>query len=171
MTLPLMPAPKPTKKYSFRVKQLMKEDQYRSAIKKEFNKVKSRSTGKTKVKTRTIQSIAQLKASVQRVVNAYVRKRDADDPCISCQKRCESGEAGHFIAQGASGYLRYNLDNLRKQCGSCNRWKHGNLLEYRIHLVEKIGKDRVEWMENNRNIVKKWTREELEEIRQRIKSL
>ncbi len=115
--------------------------------------------------------MADLKKSVQRVVNAYVRKRDADLPCISCQRPCEGGEAGHFIAQGSSGHLRYNLSNIHKQCGQCNRWKHGNLLEYRIHLIDKIGSDMVEWLERNRHETHKWTREELEEIKVTIKLL
>lgn len=126
---------------------------------------------KPKVKTVTVLSLSQLKKKVQRAVNAYVRKRDENEPCISCSKQSESWEAGHYIAQGSSGYLRYNFDNIHKQCVSCNRFKHGNLLEYRINLLTKIGSKRVDWLENHRKDVKKWTREELNTLYEAIKEI
>lgn len=117
-----------------------------------------------KIKTKTILTIAQLKKKVQRAVNAHIRLRDKDEPCISCQRKVDDKDAGHYIAQGSSGALRYHLDNLSGQCLSCNRFKHGNLIEYRQGLIKKIGKERVEWLEEHRHDVKKWTREELEQI-------
>lgn len=110
-------------------------------------------------------SIPQLKKKVQRAVNAYVRERDKELPCISCQRFANNYDAGHYINQGSSGALRYNLDNIHKQCSfNCNRSLSGNKIEYRINLVKKIGVDRVEWLEDHRHDVKKWRREELEEI-------
>lgn len=123
-----------------------------------------------KVKTKTVLSLPQLKQKVQRAMNAYIRKRDENKPCISCQKRAVT-EAGHFIAQGSSGLLRYHLDNLNGQCAQCNRWLHGNLLEYRINLVKKIGLKKVEWLESHRHDTYKWTREELETLLKVIKEL
>lgn len=105
-----------------------------------------------------------LKRAVQVKVNAYVRERDKNLPCISCGKRVNKYDAGHYISQGSSGALRFNLDNINNQCGQCNRWKSGNLVEYRIGLVKKIGEDRVKWLEEHRHDIKKWTREELEEV-------
>lgn len=117
--------------------------------------------------------LSDLKKKVQREVNAYVRLRDTNDPCISCQKfvAMANADAGHFIAQGSSGALRFDLKNIHKQCDGCNRYKHGNLIEYRIHLVEKIGLEKVEELEARRHESKKWTREELEAIRIGIKEL
>lgn len=115
-------------------------------------------------------SIPQLKKKVQRVVNAYVRERDKNEPCMACQKPCrDGGDASHFISQGSSGALRYNLDNIWKCCTSCNRFKHGNLLEFRINLVKKIGLYRVELLESQRREVHKWRREELEDILKGLK--
>lgn len=108
-------------------------------------------------------SMAQLKKVVQRKVNEYVRLRDAKLPCISCGKRGKL-EAGHYWAMGSNGSLRYNLDNLNGQCTSCNRFKSGNLLEYRLGLVKRIGVLQVEWLDKHRKDIKKWTREELNEI-------
>jgi hypothetical protein len=110
------------------------------------------------------QTLPQLKKKVQRAVNKWIRKRDEDKPCISCGKHAEKKDAGHFVAQGSSSFLRYNLDNIHGQCYGCNRFKHGNLLEYRIGLIKRIGEDKVKYLEDNRHTLKKWTREELEEL-------
>jgi hypothetical protein len=115
--------------------------------------------------------LSLLKKKVQREVNAYVRLRDTNDPCISCQKfvMMANVDAGHYISQGSSGALRYNLDNIHKQCVACNRYNHGALVDYGIHLREKIVEERVKWLEDHRKDNKKWTREELEAIRADIK--
>jgi hypothetical protein len=51
----------------------------------------------------------------------------------------------------------------------------GNQLEYRKRLIKKIGVDRVEWLENNAHIPKKYSIEDLKEIitiyRKKIKEL
>lgn len=114
-------------------------------------------------------TLPQLKKKVQRAVNAYVRERDKGKPCISCQRHCASYEAGHYIPEGSNNALRYHLWNINSQCQQCNRWKSGNLTEYRVYLVKKIGADKVEWLEEHRHDTKKWRREELEEILERIK--
>lgn len=123
-----------------------------------------------------LMSLPELKRKVQKEVNAYVRLRDQNEPCISCGTMNATWQAGHFIAQGSSGALRFNLDNIHKQCVTCNLYKHANLLEYRINLIEKwkhsaLKCNTVEWLEEHRHDVKKWTREELEEIRRNIKEL
>lgn len=119
---------------------------------------------KIKNKEKKAPRLSDLKKVVQRKVNAYVRERDKDLPCISCGKWSDNWHCGHYIAQGSSGALRYNLDNLSKQCAGCNLFKHGALIDYRIGLIKKIGVKRVEWLENHRKDIKKWTREELQEI-------
>jgi hypothetical protein len=120
-------------------------------------------TRKTKQKTKGIIRISDLKKEAQKLCNKYIRLRDKDRPCISCEKK-PIEHAGHYIAQGSSGALRYFVDNIHGQCSQCNVWGHGNLLEYRIGLVKKIGRERVEYLEEHRHDIKKWTREELEEL-------
>lgn len=125
-----------------------------------------------KQKTVTVASIPELKKTAQKYFNKYIRLRDRDLPCISCGKIAVSGwEAGHFWNQGMNGIIRYHEDNVNKQCTSCNRFGHGNLLNYRLNLVKKIGRERVEWLDNNHTGSKKYTREELEEIISKYKQL
>lgn len=123
---------------------------------------------KIKAKVKKEPKLSELKKMVQRKVNAYVRERDKDLPCISCGKYSTTWHCGHYVSQGSSGALRYDFDNLNKQCASCNLFKHGNLIEYRIGLVKKIGANRVQLLESMRHDIKRWTKEELENI---IKSL
>lgn len=141
----------------------LEENKFHKNAVQAFSKV-SQIKKPTKVKTKTILSLSQLKKKVQRAFNKWIRERDKDDPCISCIGECGKWDAGHFISQGSSGALRYHPDNVHKQGVGCNRFKHGNLLEYRINLVKKIGIERVKWLEEHRNDVKKWTREELEQL-------
>lgn len=120
------------------------------------------------MKVKIVKSLSELKKSAQKHFNAYIRLRDKDLGCISCVKYGVD-HAGHYIAQGSSGVLRFNEDNVNGQCRNCNVWLHGNLIEYRINLVEKIGMERVKDLENIRHQTKKWTREELEAIRSNYK--
>lgn len=100
----------------------------------------------------------------EKAVNAWIRWRDREDNCISCG-RWHNGEwnAGHYRSVGAAGHLRFNEDNIHKQCVPCNKNLSGNIIEYRPRLIRKIGIERVEGIENN-NTPHKWTREELQDI-------
>ena len=101
-------------------------------------------------------------AQAQIWFNKYIRLRDEKDPCISCQRHHKGQyHAGHYRSVGAARQLRFNEDNCHKQCSACNNYKSGNIAEYRINLIKKIGLNRVEELENS-NKVKKY---ELEEIR------
>lgn len=107
----------------------------------------------------------------QRVVNDYIRERDRELPCISCGTfTTVQWEAGHFRSRGAASHLRYNEDNIHKQCHRCNAELSSNAIPYRIALVEKIGLERVEALENN-NTPHRFTREELKGIRMHYRAL
>lgn len=107
----------------------------------------------------------------QRVVNDYIRERDHELPCISCGTfETVQWEAGHYRSRGKASHLRYNEDNIHKQCHHCNVQMSGNQQQYRIGLVEKIGAERVEALENN-NTPHRYTIEELEGIRRHYSAL
>lgn len=86
----------------------------------------------------------------QAAFNAYIRQRDADQPCISCQRH-HAGQyhAGHYRTVGSCPELRFDEDNCHKQCAPCNNHLSGNLVKYRVNLIFKIGIERVEWLEGN----------------------
>ncbi len=148
-----------------RCKQLKQLKQLRDSQQRSIERLRNR-----KPKKATTVRLSDLKKTVQRVFNKWIRERDANEPCISCgTKTATSWHAGHFWAMGSNGALRYNEDNCHKQCGSCNTFKSGNLLEYRIGLVKKIGEQRVAWLDQHRKEVKRWTREELNELLEKYK--
>lgn len=131
-----------------------------------------RSLDRTKVKkqkTKGIVKTSDLKKTTQRIVNKWIRERDKGEPCLACGKHQDSYEASHYIARGSSGYLRYHPLNINNTCTTCNRYKHGNLIYYRIGLVKKIGLKNVEWLEYNRETLYKYTDEELKFIIDNVK--
>ena len=101
----------------------------------------------------------------QKVFNQYIRLRDKAQPCISCGSKLGSKyDAGHFYSMGGHKAVTFDEDNVHAQCVTCNQFKHGNLLEYRTRLCSKIGQERFDELEAKRHQVKKWTKEELEQI-------
>lgn len=110
-------------------------------------------------------SIPTLIKEAQRVVNEYVRLRDAKLPCISCGvETAKQFDAGHYRSVGSANHLRFNLNNIAKQCSTCNDYKSGNIQNYRIGLIKKIGIEKVEKLESM-NEVNKYTKEYLIRLR------
>ncbi|HIP20835.1 MAG TPA: recombination protein NinG [Sulfurimonas sp.] len=99
--------------------------------------------------------------------NQYIRHRDKDLNCISCdydfKKGSRQGHAGHFRPAGNHSILRFNELNVWKQCSICNNHKSGNVGAYERALRGRIGDDEVDTLLNN-NTPKKWTIEELQSI-------
>lgn len=84
----------------------------------------------------------------QAVFNQWIRERDKDQPCISCGRfHTGSYDAGHYRSVGAQPALRFHEDNCHKQCVPCNQHKSGNVVEYRIGLISRIGAERVAFLE------------------------
>lgn len=107
----------------------------------------------------------------QKSCNAYIRERDKDLPCISCGTTKPDIQycAGHFKTRGGHPELRFNPLNLHKQCNHhCNMQLSGNISGYRPRLIEKIGIDKVEWLEGEQQ-AQNWTIIDLKEICQYYK--
>ena len=95
----------------------------------------------------------------QAAFNAYIRFRDRDQACISCDNwtlEDQPGggwDAGHYRSTGSAQHLRVGglraALNCHKQCVKCNRFLSGNVAEYRKGLVRKIGQDLVELIEQD----------------------
>lgn len=109
---------------------------------------------KTREAREKLKTKSQYVKEAQVAFNAYVRLRDADKPCISCgsspaQRYGGSMDAGHYRSRGAAGHLRFHLHNCHAQCKKCNRNLSGNVVEYRINLIKRIGQEKVEALEND----------------------
>lgn len=89
-------------------------------------------------------------SNAQTVVNKYIRLRDLNKPCISCghigQRQIH---AGHYRPMGNNQQLRFYTLNIFAQCSICNNYLSGNLANYRINLINKLGLAKVEEIEAN----------------------
>jgi hypothetical protein len=103
---------------------------------------------KTKELKASIKTRAEYEKEAQTAFNRYIRARDFFEPCISCGRH-HSGQyhAGHFLSRGGHKELSYVTTNCHKQCAPCNNHLSGNAIEYRRHLIKKIGIAKVEWLE------------------------
>lgn len=130
---------------------------------KELNKAKE----KLKTHSEWLQDL-------QKVFNQYIRKRDAGDGCISCGTKSGQMQAGHYRSVGAAPELRFEELNVHAQCATCNNYLSGNLIEYRINLVKKIGAEKVEWLEGHHEPQKltiQEIKEKIKEYKDKLKSL
>lgn len=96
--------------------------------------------------------------------NAWIRERDRDLPCVSCGRHHQGQyHCGHYRTVAGSPALRYEPLNCAKQCAPCNNHKSGDIVNYRIELVKRIGQEAVEWLEGPHE-PKRYTIEDLKEI-------
>ena len=144
-------------------RQLSKQKQMKAnAFKEERKQLKKRK--------QELKKPSEYLSEAQSAFNKYIRIRDKFKPCISCNNPREQVEnqqgwkvggcwdAGHYMTRGAKGQLRFILFNVHKQCKSCNggskfSQKAATVNQgYRENLINKIGIEKVEWLENNNEL-------------------
>ncbi|UHG95801.1 recombination protein NinG [Pseudomonas sp. 7-41] len=131
-----------------------------------------------KVRKEKLKSRADHLREAQAAVNEYVRLRDARLPCISCDSTPNDNDlmtgsrwdAGHYRSVGACPELRFEPLNIHRQCVKCNRNLSGNAVEYRIRLVQRIGAEKVAWIEGPHE-TRKYTVEEIKAIKAKYRAL
>lgn len=106
----------------------------------------------------------------EKAVNAFVRERDREQPCISCGTNdAAEWHAGHWKSVGANSALRFDPANIHRQCDQCNVFKGGNANEYEIRLPARIGQAEVDRLKHAPRL-RKWTREECQAIENEFKA-
>lgn len=127
-------------KYSQDTRQQAQDKAYRAETRRRREALKTRS---------------QWLKEAQAAFNRYIRARDYGKPCISSNrpmdwhKRGGAVDAGHYRSTGAAAHLRFNCWNCHAQSVENNRFKSGNVVDYRINLIKRIGQDRVESLETD----------------------
>ena len=117
--------------------------------------IKERKADKTKLQG--MKKPSQLETECRAVVQKIARIRDRHDGCISCHMPADytgMWQGSHFRPAGNNAAVQFHLWNIHKSCAQCNLFKSGNLSAYRPRLVEKIGIERVEWLESQNQPVK-----------------
>ena len=124
-----------------------------------------------KVRKEKLKSRAEHLKDTQQAFNAWVRERDAELPCISCGRHHEGQyHAGHYRTVGANPELRFEPLNVWKQCAPCNNHLSGNLINYRISLLKRIGEEKVAWLEGPHE-PKKYTVDDLKALTAHYRAL
>lgn len=111
----------------------------------------------TKARKDAIKTRGQLAKEAQAEVNRYVRLRDRHLGCVSCDKPATwdgQWHASHFRSVGAASAVRFNLWNIHKACSVCNHHLSGNIAGYLPRLIERIGAEKVAWIEQQNQIVR-----------------
>ena len=82
--------------------------------------------------------------------------------CVTCNKRVHvtACHAGHF----KHGVLDFIEKNINPQCIRCNRFLHGNLINYYNYLLLTYGKEAVENLLKQAEVKHKYTEEELTDL-------
>jgi hypothetical protein len=114
-----------------------------------------------------IKSLTEWAEEAQTVYNKWKRMYDLSMGygCISCgTHQAIQWHAGHYRTVKAAKQLRYTDDNVWLQCSQCNSHDSGNVVEYRINLVNRIGTERVEALECN-NALATYTIDDLKAIK------
>lgn len=116
----------------------------------------------------------------QTAFNAYIRERDrlAGYACISSGRPLDwngnAVDAGHFRSVGAAPHLRFDENNCHAQSKHDNRYLSGNVAEYRLGLIQRIGLAAVEALEADQ-APRRYTIEDLQAIkalyRQKLRDL
>ncbi|WP_448512122.1 recombination protein NinG [Photorhabdus laumondii] len=130
---------------------------------------------KLKARRLAVKPLSYFRNQAQQAFNAFIRERDKDQPCISCG-RFHDGQyhAGHYLTIKSHPELRFDEDNVHKQCAPCNNHLSGNIINYKPGLIEKIGQERFDRLTSHRELPK-WKREDYilirNEYRAKLKKL
>ena len=109
----------------------------------------------------------------------YIRLRDTEDGafrCCSCgaYKPYAQADGGHFINCRWMA-TRWREDNVHAQCSSCNRFSEGNASGYALFMIDKYGREHVEYLNVLSRETMKYTDAEgeflLKEYRKKYKEL
>ena len=130
------------------------------------NKQKAKQSRELRQRKRDLETIQQMAQRVQKVVNQFVRLRDAGKKCISCHKILKGKfDAGHYYNSNNHWNVRFNADlNIFGQCVTCNRHRHGHLIMMRKGLIERIGENTLDHLDSIAHMTRKFSKIELQEI-------
>lgn len=132
------------------------------AIEKKKKQANAREKADLKEKLKTL---SDYEKDAKKSFQKFIRLRDANLPCISCNNsKTTDWAGGHYFSAGMYSRFMFDERNCHKQCNThCNKYLSGNLIEYRKGLIKRYGISFVEELEalsdEKRNY--KYTKEEL----------
>ena len=126
----------------------------------------------TKIAKEKLKTKSDYEKELETVVNKFIRLRDKDLPCVSCDAPAGTYtmSAGHYFPAGSNKSVRFDVDNIHGQCWfNCNKNQHGNLSEYLPRLIKRIGQQRFDELEMRKNTPAHYSIPELIEMKVNFK--
>lgn len=127
------------------------------------------------------------KGKFWKIFSEYIRTRDFNTykTCISCGRPKEYWQlqAGHYCPAGNCGFaLIFDELNVNAECGGCNAFDSGHLINYRVNLIKRYGLEKIEALEEcyrdshyRGKITKQWSKLEyirkIDEYKEKLKKL
>lgn len=107
--------------------------------------------------------------NTKNVCHEYIRLRDKNKPCISCDAPWRPDfQAGHMYKAELFSTLRFDEKNISGQCQGCNIFNDGNESGYRVGILNRYGNDHLEYLDKialtEKQSDHKWDRAILDEI-------
>jgi len=99
--------------------------------------------------------IKKLRGKAWELMSLFTRLKWADDKgfvkCVTCGKvfHYTKMNAGHFVHGTPSHGYQYDYieENINPQCVRCNKWLHGNLIQYTTFIALKHGEEMVKLLQ------------------------
>lgn len=115
-----------------------------------------------------LKTLSQYEAEAKKSFQKYIRLRDKEQPCISCNKTdTELWDGGHYKKAELYSGVIFDENNCHKQCRYCNRYLGGNEANYRTGLVNRYRESFVLSLEKKSNETRqhKYTKQDLIDIK------
>lgn len=147
---------------------MVKDECIAASVKQLQEDILKESRKQTAVKKEEMKTKSDYEKELEKVFNEFIRLRDKDQPCISCDAEPHTYRitAGHYFPQGSNKNIRFDEDNVHSQCWfNCNKNRHGNLSEYLPRLIAKIGEKRYNELAARRNEERHYSIPELKELK------
>ena len=139
--------------------------------KKHLAKVEKESDDKIREKLKTL---GKFESEAKTEFQKYIRKRDAELPCISCgTPSTDLWDGGHYKKAEIYSGVIFDEMNCHKQCRKCNRFLGGNELNFREGLIARYGESYVIEIEQRATQLRnyKYNKDQLKEIREKYRLL
>lgn len=134
------------------------------------DKTRKQKRQEDRVRKEKLKTKGQWTKEAQAAVNAYVRWRDRNKNCISCNASLKSEalgggyDAGHYRSRGSAPHLRFRTDQIFGQCKKCNRYLSGNVDKMRVGIVWRYGQEYLDRIEMD-NTPKHYSIDDLKRIK------
>jgi hypothetical protein len=120
--------------------------------------VKAKGAKELRARKEALKPVSKWEDECRQIVQKIARIRDRNDGCISCHMGPNyegRWHGSHYRSVGACSNTQFLLWNIHKACEQCNFFKGGNREGYRPRLIEKIGLERVEWLDAQNQVTKR----------------